>query len=252
MKMSAGAGTRPTFHLKLDLFLAAAMLCGVTAQARAVADMPDEYYADSSGALPSAWCAKNYPSHLVLPRSRVRHTYLLLLVFSNKQDSQAAGQSLFHADPAPAAPMMSCTDDPDHATTDPATTAHAAAAAPWQWALIVKGGCPTDCTNNAAPGVISLDKTHKKIAPVGPVTAVDPDPLLTVSHHQHWGIFAIGSFPASEQVWQIQVKDAVHASNILAALEKKGLALPVAGSGNKVASGMAGYLGHMLIGYQPK
>jgi hypothetical protein len=220
-------------HWNLALTVLAAMLIGGMSQASAqnTGTMPPGYYSDDTAMSPSKRCQDMFPGGLGVPKTTVKHTYVVLFVFDNTADSESAGQALFYADPPPKDPTtprttVGCVADPD-----PLTGANGKL-----WGIEVKGGCPTDCTG---PGlftaITALLKKDSKNPPVD-------DPLNLIGGNTHWGIFSApldGGAPASDvRVWQVQTKNAVHAARILNGLAAK-------------LGKTKGYMGHLLIGHRP-
>ncbi len=241
-------------HLLRGVLLAGLILgAGVCAKAQA---LPPGYKNDESGFPPSSGCGTTtFQDGIYQPISQVKHSYVLLLIFSNPKNGLAAGQALFHAD-APsssgtsAPPTLSCMPDPDAIDalnrTKPGTqTTSSSRASPMPtWGLVVQGGCPSDCTG---PG---LQSTQHAVKPIKGKTATvldrknnkDPDPLIDLDNSPNWGIMFAGDDDASAPgalVWQIRVKDALHAGRILKYLAAQGL------------TGYSGYVGHIMIGYKP-
>ncbi|GEM_PF-4685523 len=213
---------------KLSLALLAALI-GQQAGAQSTSGMPTEYYQDKDPVPPSAACKALFPSGLGVPMSTVLpHEYVLLFVFDNDTDSEAAGKMIFHADPKTAGSLrnsVGCIADPDPATAASGKTLNG-------WGIEIKGGCPTDCTG---PHLSTLIKGLERQK-----FPQDPDPLQEFGGIIQWGIFLApldSSATSAVKVWQVRVKDATHAARILTSLNN--------------LSGMTGYLGHLLIGHRP-
>jgi hypothetical protein len=157
------------------------------------------------------------------------HSYVLLLVFDTPEHADKAGQQLFHADPASPPPgTFGCMKDPALLGT----------AQEEDTVLKVKG-CPSDCFG---PKMIAY---RKEVARDNGADH-DNDPLYFADpkdHKVHWGIFfadadAAGNSDSQVRVWQIRVADATHATQILLSIKK-------------LLKEGCGYMGNMLVGYQP-
>jgi hypothetical protein len=95
---------RTLYHYRmLGLAVLATILAGTSANAATgttVSQMPNEYENDGDNTPPSAACVKSFPGGVAIPRTAVSpHKYVLLLVFDNFTDSNAAGTKLFQEDP---------------------------------------------------------------------------------------------------------------------------------------------------------
>jgi len=244
----------------LASFMLGALLCA-TVQAATPAGYTDE----QSGKLPSNGCGTSYQDGIYLPISQVKHNYVLLLIFDSPYHGITAGEDLFEADdPTPINGVtkpetLSCMPDPDavdalNRSKPGAKTVKAPKLAMPSWGMVVLGGCPSDCTG---PGIFSTLVAEEVKTNAGSVTidrkiSKDPDPLVDMKKGTNWGIMFAGNddapipagrdtpVPPGVMVWQIRVKDALHAGRILKYLcENRGLI------------GKPGYVGHVMIGYKP-
>jgi hypothetical protein len=211
--------------------MAATLMCGVLAGTAGAQTHPP--YIDPSGLKASERCHDTYGDQIYLPEITSKHgnRYVLLLVFDNDDDAQAAGEDLFLADKKdttkPA--TYSCVADP------PQPSSGAAKNAPG-WALVAKGGCPRDCTANDMKALDVVKSPGKSRA-----GDADADPLWYMTGKPHWAIFFAGTEDVTAKhpgtrVWQIQTADAVHAHEIIKSLAVK-------------LNATQGYMGHVLIGY---
>jgi hypothetical protein len=212
--------TTPLHHCRaLGLALLATIL--TTTSATAGTPAPDKPVNLKDLKKPSAECARIFGGGLVDPDTTVSHRYVLLLVFTNRKTSEEAGIILFHADK----PASDGTRNTSGCVADPESKANSTTA---RTGIVVEGDCPTDCTSPKTPPSVAT-------------LVENPDPLYNSGFN--WGIFNVpkyGTKNANIAVWQIHVKNVVHARKILDGLE----------DGNGL-SDMAGYLGHLVIGYRP-
>jgi hypothetical protein len=224
---------------------------------------PTNYEYDAFSKYPSKYCRNpsgnsNAPAeqYLVVPRAESSdNRYVLLLAFDTPDNSNNAGQALFHADPRDTDPAKKPTAAcfPDPIMKD---ISGQAVGTPNPFVLLVgggKGGCPDDCTSQLPDGTYAFRRNSGSPNP-------GPDPLG--KNGMYWGIMfgnsdsrpgcendvkpTDGSQPiwchdSAVRVWQIRVRNVQHAQKILGTLESMGLTLK---------GKYPGYLGHLVIGYR--
>jgi hypothetical protein len=208
------------------------VLAALSLMSSRVHAMPSDYEEDDTNKAAHS-CLKTYGGNfdgVGVPKTKVEpDRYVLLLVFRNQRDGDRAAHDLFRMprrNERGESEVVGCVAD---AAYQAPMKSKDASEAEENWAVAVQGGCPSDCTGG------------RETLAEGSTPPV-PDPLKSLK--LQWGIFFASSDKTDSnskvRVWQIRVKNAVQAYNILGQLYRSGLRRK------------CGYKGYLLIGYVPQ